>query len=93
MDHSVKPGAPVDEVKPAEDLIEVEMPNGNIKRSTHTCYPRIPGLSKETRKGYIILGLSHSSLISIKICRGGCKVIFKDKIFKVWYCILNNVSF
>merc|ERR1711966_415067 len=64
----VLPGAPVDEVQEAENPIEIEMTNGSISRSTHTCYLRIPGLPKELREAHIVPGLSHSSLISIKNC-------------------------
>ena len=82
----VLPGAPVDEIQEAENPIEIEMANGSISRSTHTCYLRIPGLPKELREAHIVPGLSHSSLTSIKtLCRGGCVVIFKDKICEVWY--------
>ena len=81
----VLPGAPVDDIKVAENSTEIEMPNGAIERSTHTCYFRIPGLPKELRKAHIVTGLSHSSLVSIKKCRGGCVVIFKDIICEVWY--------
>ena len=84
--HFIKPGAPVDEIKVAEDPIEIEMPNGEIERSTHTCYLRIPNLPKELREGHIVPGLSHSSLVSIKkLCRGGCKVIFKEEECEVRY--------
>ena len=65
-DHFLKEGAPADEIEIAENPIEIEMPNGTIERSTHTCFLRIPGLPKELRKGHIISGLSHSSLVSIK---------------------------
>ena len=30
-------GAPVDDVKVAENPIEIEMANGSISKSTHTC--------------------------------------------------------
>jgi len=82
----VLPGAPVDDIKVATKPIEIEMPNGIIEKSTHTCYLRIPGLPKELREAHIVPGLSHSSLISIKkLCKGGCVVIFKDEICEVYY--------
>ena len=34
----VLPGVPVDDIKIAENPIEIEMPNGVIEKSTHTCY-------------------------------------------------------
>ena len=64
----VLPGAPVDDVEVAENPIEVEMTNGSISKSTHTCYLRIPVLPKELREAHIVPGLSHASLISIKKC-------------------------
>ena len=42
----VLPGAPVDDIQKAENPIEIEMANGSISKSTHTCYLRIPGLPK-----------------------------------------------
>ena len=64
-DHFLKEGAPCDEKEIATNPIEIEMPNGSIERSTHTCYLRIPGLPKKLRKGHIVPSLSHSSLASI----------------------------
>ena len=46
-EYFVLPGAPVDEIKVATKPIEIEMPNGSIEKSTHTCYLQIPGLPKE----------------------------------------------
>ena len=84
--HFIRPGAPVDNIKIATQPIEIEMPNGEIERSSHTCHLRIPNLLKELREAHIVPGLSHSSLISIKkLCRGGCEVIFKDDTCEVWY--------
>ena len=85
-DHFLKEGAPADEITLAEDPIEIEMPNGTTERSTHTCYLRIAGLPKELRKGHIVPGLSHSSLVSIrKLCQGGCKVVFQKRECEIWY--------
>ena len=42
----VPPGAPVDDVREAENPIEIEMANGSISKNTHTCYLRIPGRPK-----------------------------------------------
>ena len=62
------------------------MPNSTHEKSTHTCYLRIPGLPKELRKEHIALGLSHSSLVSIKrLCKGGYEVVFKENDCEVWY--------
>ena len=80
-DHFLRDEAPCDEKEIAKKQIEIEMPNGAIEKSTHTCYLRIPGLPKELRKGHVVPGLSHSSLVSIKkLCKGGCEVIFKEEI-------------
>ena len=75
----------MDDIKVAVNPTEIEMPNGSIEKSTHTCYLRIPGLPKELRGTHIVPGLSHSSLISIKMCKGRFAVILKDKICEVWY--------
>ena len=82
----VLPRAPVDDILIAENSIKIEMPNRVIERSTHMCYLRIPHLPKELRETHIVPGLSYFSSISIKqLCRGGCVVIFKDKICEVWH--------
>ena len=52
----VLPGTPVNDIKVAENSIEIGMPNGAIERSTHTCYLRIPGLPKQLREAHIVLG-------------------------------------
>ena len=49
-DHFLKEGAPCDEKEIATHPIEIEMPNGSVERSTHTCYLRIPGLPKKIEK-------------------------------------------
>jgi len=85
-DYFLREEAPCDEKEIAKKPIEIEMPNGAIEKSTHTCYLRIPGLPKELRKGHGVPGLSHSSLVSIKkLCKGGCKVIFKEEVCEVIY--------
>ena len=53
-------------IKVAGHPIEIDMPNGAIEHSTHTCYLRIPGWPKELREAHIVPGLSHSSLVPIK---------------------------
>ena len=50
----VLPGAPVDDVKVAENPIEIEMANGSISKSAHMCYLRIPGLPRELREAHIV---------------------------------------
>ena len=45
--HFIRPVAPVDDVKIATQPIEIEMPNGEIEHSSHTCHLRIPNLPKE----------------------------------------------
>ena len=85
-DHFLKKDAPADDIQTAENPIEIEMPNKTSEKSTHTCYLRIPGLPKELRKGHIVPGLSHSSLVSIKkLCQGGCEVVFKERECEIWY--------
>ena len=48
----VLPGALINDIKVAENPIEIEMPNGAIDCSTHMCYLRIPGLPKELREAH-----------------------------------------
>ena len=63
--HFILPGAPMDDVQPATQPIEIEMPNGTTEKSTHTCQLRIPAVPKETKETHVVPGLSHSSLICI----------------------------
>ena len=64
--HFILPGAPMDNVRVADHPIKIEMPNGTIEKSTHTCLLWIPALPKGLREAHVGPGLSHSSLISIK---------------------------
>lgn len=66
-DHFLKESAPAGEILEATKAIEIEILNDTCE-NTHTCYLRVPGLPKELRKGHIVPGLSHSSLVSIKRC-------------------------
>ena len=64
--HFILPGAPMDDMRPAAQPIEIEMPNGTTEKSTHTCQLRIPDVPREAKEAHIVPGLSHSSLVSIK---------------------------
>ena len=58
-DHFLKEGAPAENVRPNPNPISIEMPNGKIEKSTHTCELRISDLPKELREEHIVPGLSH----------------------------------
>ena len=84
--HFILPGAPMDDIRPAAQPIEIEMPNGTTEKSTHTCQLRIPDVPREAKEAHIVPGLSHSSLISIKkLCKEGCEVRFKEETCEVYY--------
>ena len=57
--HFILPGAPMDDVQPATQPIEIEMPNGTTERSTHTCQLRIPDVPKEAKEPHVVLSLIH----------------------------------
>ena len=78
------PGAPSDNLKKADILIEINISNSAIELNTYTYTLQIAGLTEELRKVHLIPDLTHASLISIKqICRGECKVVFRNNSFDV----------
>lgn len=70
-------GAPVKNIQVAQNPISINMPEGAIAKSTHTCDLDIPDLPPEATRGHIVPELAHASLIGIRVlCKAGCKVIF-----------------
>ena len=84
--HFLVEGSAVVNVKAAEFLIAIKLPDGSIIYSTHTYNLDIPWLPKEMTESHIVPGLQHSSLISTKkFCDAGCKVIFDEQECRVYY--------
>ena len=68
----------MENVQIAINPLSINLPDGAIVKSTHTCDVVIPGLPT-VLTGHIVRGLTMASLIGIRIlCKAGCKVIFTD---------------
>ena len=68
---------PVNKLNPAEKILCINLPGGRQIKYTHTCQKDIPWLPEAATRAHIVLGLSHTSLISIKmLCDSGCKVYY-----------------
>ena len=75
----------MENVQIAVNPLSINLPDGAIVKSTHTCDVVIPGLPT-VLTGHIVRGLTMASLIGIRIlCKAGCKVIFTDKYCDVMY--------
>ncbi len=80
------PGAPVKNMKPATKPLAIKLPDGGYIHSMHTCHLDIPWLPPQATEAYIVLGLAHTSLISIKqLCNYGCIVTYDALACRV-YC-------
>ena len=84
--HFLVEGAPVANLKMAENPITIMLPNGRTIQSTHTCNLDIPWLPDTMTEAHIVPGLAHSSLISRrKFCAAGCKVAFDQQECRVYH--------
>ena len=84
--HFVLPGAPVIDIKPAAVPLIINLPDGEVIKSTHTCKLNLPFLPEAATRAHIVPGLAHTSLVSIKIlCDAGCEVNYNGKECLVYY--------
>ena len=84
--HFLVEGAPVVNKRVANKPIHITLPNGKIIKSTHTCNLDIPWMPHQMTEAHIVLGLTHSSLISTrKFCEAGWKVSFNKQERRVYY--------
>jgi hypothetical protein len=75
----------MENVQIADNPLSINLPDGAIVKSTHTCDVVIPGLPT-VLTGHIVQGLTMASLVGIRIlCKAGCIVIFTDKYCDVMY--------
>ena len=80
--HFLVKGAPIINIREAENPITIKLPDGSLIYSTHIGNLDIPWMPDSMTVGHIVLGLSHSLLISTKVfCDAGCKVMFDE-----WEC-------
>ncbi len=64
----------------------IHLPDSTIIKSTHICILVRPDLVRVARVAHIVPGLSHRSLMLIKIlCNAGCTVTYKGDRCKVMY--------
>ena len=71
------PGTKVSDMKISQKNLTINLPDGNQLESTHTCEINVPRLPKEAIKVHVVPGMSHTSLISMKISTdAGCKVVY-----------------
>ncbi|KAL7533212.1 hypothetical protein ACHAWF_004382, partial [Thalassiosira exigua] len=78
--------APVSNVKKAIKPLTIHLPNGDTIQSTHTCLLKRPDLPRAVRVAHIVPGLSHSSLVSVKVlCDAGCEVTYEGDKCNVTY--------
>ena len=74
------------DVLPTSNPISINLPDGSVIKSTHTCRINIPWLLERATRAYIVPGLAHTSLISIAVlCDVGCKVIHNDDEYKMYF--------
>ena len=84
--HFVLPGTPVIDVLPTSNPITINLPDGSVIRSTHTCRINIPWLPESATRAHIVPGLAHMSLISIAVlCDVGCKVTYDNGECKIYF--------
>ena len=67
-DNFLKPGAPVDEIKTAEEPTKIKRPNGNIKKTTCVLPQNIWWSPQIIERKHIVHDLRHSSLVTMKTC-------------------------
>ena len=84
--HFLIKGSPAVNIKVAEFLIAIKLPDGSIIWSTHTCNLDIQWLPHKMTEAHIMPKLAHLSLISTKkFCEAGYKVVFDKTECRVYY--------
>ncbi len=70
---------------PATNLLNINLPNRKVVKSTHVCDLKVPGLPY-VLEGHIVPDLTVASLIGIRILfKVGCTVVFTDAACYVMY--------
>ena len=84
--HFLQPGTPAKTIRQTNNPISISQPDGGKLESTHEFDIDNPKLPQSARAAHIVLGLAHTSLISIKmLIDAGCKVTYDTKHVKVFY--------
>jgi hypothetical protein len=72
--------APCSNKQEAHTTLNVNMPNGTMIQSSHTCGLLLAYFPPQARKAHILPGLVHNSLISVgQFCDNGCSVTFTQE--------------
>ena len=73
----VLPGTKVTDMKISKKTLTINLPDGTQLKSTHTCEIDVPRLPKESIRAHIVTGITHTSIIPIKVLTyAGCKVVY-----------------
>ena len=65
--HLVLPVTPVVDVLPTSSPISINLPDGSVMKSTHTCRINIPWLPERATTAHIVPGLAHTPLVSVVV--------------------------
>jgi hypothetical protein len=81
----VMEGLKMSNVKIAKKPLSINLPDGEVLKSMHTCNMIILGLPT-VLTGHIVQGLTMASLVGIRIlCKAGCQVIFTEEYCDIMY--------
>ena len=65
--HFLQPVTPAKNIGQTNNPISISQPDGGKLKSTHECDIENPQLPQAARTSHIVLGLDHTSLVSIKM--------------------------
>jgi hypothetical protein len=72
--------APHNNTQEAHVPLSVDMPNGTIIQSSHTCDLLLADFPPQAQKAHILPGLVHNSFISVgQLCNNGCNITFTQE--------------
>ena len=84
--HFLLPGIQVANLEPSCNPLTINLPDGTQLKSTHTCEINLPWLQKAASIAHIVPGMSHISLVLIKVLTdAGCKVVYDKDECRVYY--------
>ena len=84
--HFILPGTKVSNMKISKKPLTINLPDSPQLKLTHTCEINDPRLFKESKQAHVLPGMSHTSLISMKILtEAGCKVVYNAHDWRVYF--------
>ena len=73
-------------MKLSNNPLTINLLDGTQLKSTHTCEINVPWLPKSARNAHVVLGMSHTSLVSVKVLTdAGCKVIYYMDEYRFYF--------